>query len=88
MVPLIQVQPIIYEAVVSVVTTGARRLRQVAPSPGVRRLEPPVGRRHARHPVLRPGRHLLLHGAGGGGRRRPLQGAPLRRQPIHLQEGQ
>lgn len=64
--------------------TGARRL-QVAPDPGVRRLEP-VGR-HARHPVL-PGRDLLLRRAGGEGRRGSLQGAPVPCQAIQLQEGE
>jgi hypothetical protein len=66
--------------------TGARRL-QVAPGPGVRRLEP-VGR-HARHPVL-PGRDLLLRRADGreGRRRGSLQGAPVPCHALQLQEGE
>jgi hypothetical protein len=73
---------------VSFFLTGARRL-QVAPGPGVRRLEP-VGR-HARHPVL-SGRDLLLRRADGreGRRRRrgSLQGAPVSCHALQLQEGE
>jgi hypothetical protein len=71
---------------VSFFLIGARRL-QVAPSPGVRRLEP-VGR-HARHPVL-SGRDLLLRRADDreGRRRGSLQGAPVPCHALQLQEGE